>query len=303
MIKSIAVLGAGTMGIGIAHLFANHGFAVSLYEPYEASLPSTREKLLSLERADEHSAVLLFSELEKAVTDADLIVEAVPEQLTIKRDVYGRLARLIKEQTIVASNTSTFALETLAEGQPFACRMVITHFFNPAHLIPLVEIVGLPSTSPADMEKIVELMRACGKAPVVLNKDIPGFIANRLQAALMREACYLLENGVADTEQIDTAVKEGLGLRWAFKGPFEIADLGGLDIWSKVTGHLFPKLSVSTDEPESILTRTAEDHLGIKSGKGYYSYEDPIGTAEELQSNLQKLVSLKTKKNTEGSSQ
>lgn len=303
MIKSIAVLGAGTMGIGIAHLFANHGFAVSLYEPYEASLPSTREKLLSLERADEHSAVLLFSELEKAVTDADLIVEAVPEQLTIKRDVYGRLARLIKEQTIVASNTSTFALETLAEGQPFACRMVITHFFNPAHLIPLVEIVGLPSTSPAVMEEIVELMRACGKAPVVLNKDIPGFIANRLQAALMREACYLLENGVADTEQIDTAVKEGLGLRWAFKGPFEIADLGGLDIWSKVTGHLFPKLSVSTDEPESILTRNAEDHLGIKSGKGYYSYEDPIGTAEELQSNLQKLVSLKMKKNTEGSSQ
>jgi 3-hydroxybutyryl-CoA dehydrogenase len=292
MIKNIAVLGAGTMGIGIAHLFAEHGFEVCIFEPNE--LPHViKEKLHALGSTGNSSAIVLFNELEKAVTQADLIVEAVPEQLEIKREVYRQLAQSIKKDTIVASNTSTFSLETLSEGQPFGNRMIITHFFNPAHLIPLVEIVGLPSTSPSIINMVVELMQVCSKTPVVLNRDIPGFIANRLQAALLREACFLLKSGIANADQIDTVVKEGLGLRWAFKGPFEIADLGGLDIWTKVAGHLFPNLSVSQDVPESMTTKVTNGELGVKSGKGYYSYKDPKRTAEELQMSLQTLMTLK----------
>lgn len=137
-------------------------------------------------------------------------------------------------------------------------------------------------------------MRSCGKTPVVLKRDIPGFIANRLQAALMREACYLLENEIADAEQIDTVVKEALGLRFAFKGPFEIADLGGLDIWSKVTGHLFPELGVSRSAPDSLLAKVGEGQLGVKSGTGYYRYEDAGEIVNELERQLQELVKLKS---------
>jgi 3-hydroxybutyryl-CoA dehydrogenase len=306
MIKNIAVLGAGTMGIGIALLFAEHDFIVSLYEPDAALIPTVDKKLRAIGGVQKQEKqgmsvevftnILLCNNLEKAVANADLIVEAVPEDLDIKRDVFNRLVELIKSDAIIASNTSTFALQTLVRNTPFADRMVITHFFNPAQLIPLVEIVGLPSTPRPIVEKIVTLMRNCGKTPIVLNKDIPGFIANRLQAALMREACYLLENGVADAQQIDTAVKDGLGLRWAFKGPFEIADLGGLDVWAKVTGHLFPELGISTDSPESLQKRVRSGELGVKSSKGYYDYEDPSGTVEQMNDSLLQLVSLKAKR-------
>ncbi len=299
--KQIAVLGAGTMGIGIVRLFAEHGYEVCLYEPHMARTV-LEEKLRSFEDNrmngsgrpdDSRFSVRIYEDISKAIANADLIVEAVPEQLEIKREVYRQLAQNIRDNAIVASNTSTFALETLAENQPFSDRMIIMHFFNPAHLIPLVEIVGLPDTPSAIIDETVNLMRSCGKTPVVLKRDIPGFIANRLQAALLREAFYLLENGIADAEQIDTVVKEALGLRYAFKGPFEIADLGGLDIWSKVTGHLFPELGVSRSAPESLLAKAAEGQLGAKSGAGFYRYDDADEVKDNFEQQLQDLVRLK----------
>lgn len=283
MIKKLAVLGSGTMGAGIAVLFAEHGFEVALYEPAGKTFPSIDPR------------IHFYNDLEKAVTNVDLIVEAVPEQLEIKLEVLHQLTNIISDHTIVASNTSTFSLQALAENLPFSNRLIITHFFNPANLVPLVEIVSLPTTPPLIVEEIVALMYKCGKTPIVLNKDIPGFIANRLQAALLREALYLLENGIADSFQIDSVIKDGLGLRWAFKGPFEVADLGGLDVWAKVTGHLFPELSTSTHVPESLLTKVVRGELGLKSGKGYYNYEDPIETTEQMKNNLEHLVYLKKK--------
>ncbi|QJD82803.1 3-hydroxyacyl-CoA dehydrogenase family protein [Cohnella herbarum] len=281
MIKNIAVLGSGTMGSGIALLFAEHGFKVALYEPAGRTFPSLDAR------------IHFYNDLEKAVANADLIVEAVPEQLEIKREVFRQLAEIISDRAIVASNTSTISLQTLAENLPFSDRIVITHFFNPANLIPLVEIVTLPTTSPQIGNELTALLIHCGKTPVVLNRDVPGFVANRLQAALIREALYLVENGIADPGQIDTVVKEGLGLRWAFKGPFEIADLGGLDVWAKVTGHLFPELSTNTLAPESLLTKVADGELGVKSGYGYYRYEDPSSTAEKMKNSIDQLVSFK----------
>ena len=278
------------MGLGIAQLFGEHGCQVTLYVPNIQSLPER-----SLLQTAASLPIVFTNDFEKAVTTAELIVEAVPEQLDIKRDVYSKLELLIQPQTIVASNTSTFALQELASNVSFRDRMIITHFFNPAKHVPLVEIVGLPSTSPMILNEVTALLQRCGKSPVVLNKDIPGFIANRLQAALMREACYLLETGVADAKQIDTVVSDGLGLRWALKGPFEIADLGGLDIWSKVTGHLFPELSRSTEAPQSILERAGSGELGVKSGRGFYAYEDSMHASQQLGERMQQLVSFKTK--------
>ncbi|WP_337101465.1 3-hydroxyacyl-CoA dehydrogenase family protein [Paenibacillus sp. YIM B09110] len=288
MIKHIGVLGAGTMGLAIARLFAEHRYEVSLYEPNDVMLQSVKTQLNK-----ETLLIQLTSHFEKAVATADLIIECVPEQLTVKREVYQQLASVIRNETIVASNTSTYALQTLAQELPFANRMVITHFFNPAHLIPLVEMVGLPATPPSILEELAALLRKCGKTPVVLNKDIPGFIANRLQAALMREACYLLDSGVANAAQIDTVVSEGLGLRWAMKGPFEIADLGGLDIWAKVTGQLFPELSNSTVTPGTIEKLAACGELGVKTGSGYYEYDDPAAAASDMSYSLQRLLALK----------
>jgi len=290
MIRHIAVLGAGTMGLSVAKLFAAHRYDVSLYEP-SIHVREALEQQLQL--SEETAAICLFSNLEKAVSEADLIIECVPEEIEIKRQLYLQLTSVLKQDAIIASNTSTFALQQLAQGLPYTDRMVITHFFNPAHLIPLVELIDLPNTRSGLIEKLVELFRHMGKTPVVLNKDIPGFIANRLQAALMREACYLLENGIASAEQIDSAVKDGVGLRWALKGPFEIADLGGLDIWSKVTGHLFPELENGTDIPASILDKLERSELGIKTGSGYYTYAHQTNAASEMNESLRNLLDLK----------
>lgn len=270
MIRTIAVLGAGTMGSRIAQLFAAHGYAAVLYDPNESALRAAGQRMQLPEKTE--APLTYTSDLYEAVRDADLILEAAPEQLELKRALYAQIAPAIKPDAIVASNTSTYPLAALTSGIDFADRFIIAHFFNPAHLIPLVELVRSETTRPGIVEAATELLDSCGKVPVLLRKDIPGFIANRLQAALFREACHLLEQGIADAEQIDTVVREGLGLRWAVSGPFETADLGGLDIWHNVAAHLFPELSGATAAPDIVRNKVKEGQLGSKTGNGFYSY-------------------------------
>lgn len=291
MIRKIAVLGAGTMGLGIAGLFADNGYSVTVYDPNEAACRQGEAKLQG--RGKGGTAVLWTGELRAAAAAADLIVEAAPEQLELKRALYRELAAALPAHAIVASNTSTFRLQALSEGLAYADRMIIMHFFNPADLVPLVEIVGAPSADPSMLREIAALLERCGKTPVVLKRDVPGFIANRLQAALMREACHLVESGTADIEQVDTAVREGLGLRWAFKGPFEIADAGGLDIWAKVTGHLFPELGGAVEAPALLTDKANEGRLGCKTGQGFYAYDDPAAAAGRTIGQLRRLIDLK----------
>lgn len=292
MTVCIAVLGAGTMGSGIAELFAAHGFAVALYDPDGTVLHNVRQRLsergISFAAAEGKPAaygdtakhafgtgsVRLTSELANAVCGAGFVIEAGPEKLETKRELLHAIAPFLADDAIVASNTSTLPLESLAQGQTFANRLLIAHFFNPATVVPLVEVVGLPDTEPGVVERAAALMVSCGKAPVVLKKDCPGFIANRLQAAVLREACHLLSCGVADAEQIDRAMTEGPGLRWALNGPFAIADYGGLDIWEKVTGNLFPLLGGDREAPEVISASVRQNRLGFKSGAGFYEYGD-----------------------------
>lgn len=287
MEKHAAVIGSGVMGHGIAQLFALAGFRVSLYDLQEEFLLKARasiEHSLSLlvaegVIADESKVaaleqIVLTTDLQEAVSAAEIITEAVPEVIELKWELFEKLEQYARPDAIIASNTSTFSIARLIEKATTPQRFIITHFFNPAQLVPLVEVVRHEKTAEEVVQKTIQLMEEIGKSPVLLKKDVPGFIANRLQTALMREAFHLLAEGVADAAQIDMVMKNGIGFRWAFVGPIETADLGGLDTWKRVIDNLAPELNGSTKAPAIIEERVAEGNLGTKTGAGIYSYKD-----------------------------
>lgn len=285
MIRNITIIGSGVMGTGIAQSFALNGYRVTLNDISQEYLAKADIRIQAdMETMiDEESISLLQKEqalqnikyeidIEKALELSDFIIEAIPEVLEMKWKLYSKIEKLISKDTIIASNTSTFPISRLAENASFANRMVITHFFNPAHLVPLVEIVKHEKTEESILAKTIELMRSIGKKPVVVKKEISGFIANRLQTALMREAFYLLNEGVASAEDIDTAVTAGPGFRWAFTGPIEIADFGGLDTWQRVFDNVAPELDKAVSAPNIIKALVAQNKLGAKSGEGIFHY-------------------------------
>lgn len=294
-ISKIAVLGGGTMGSGIARFFSGQGLYVTLYDPNPAALSNAKKKLISSGNGDADivsAAVIEYTtDAGQAVKEANLVIETAPEDLSIKLELYKSIAPFLKNNAIVASNTSSFSLEKLSAGQPFASRMIIMHFFNPAHLIPLVEIVAAEHTTPKLAQHIADFLETCGKKPIVLKKDIYGFIANRLQAAVVREACFLVEQGVADPSQIDSAMKDGLGIRWVLNGPFEIADFGGLDIWEKVLNNLLPLLDNSQQASGLFHTKVEQQQLGLKTGQGFFNYSGTTSVKKENSRN-KKLIDL-----------
>lgn len=287
MAKQVAVIGSGVMGHGIAQEYALAGYTVFLYDLQESFLIKAKrsvenslnllvkEQVISEQaKQDALERIVLTTDLQTAVAKADVITEAIPEVIEMKWDLFEKLEQFAKEDAIIASNTSTFSIARLIEKAKTPQRIIITHFFNPAQLVPLVEIVRHESTSEAVVSRIMELMVEIGKSPVLLKKDVPGFIANRLQAALMREAFSLLKEGVADAREIDTVMKDGIGFRWAFVGPIETADFGGLDTWKRVIDNLAPELNASQKAPELIDELVEKGELGTKTGSGIYSYAD-----------------------------
>ncbi|ULM96146.1 3-hydroxyacyl-CoA dehydrogenase family protein [Peribacillus frigoritolerans] len=311
MIKKIAIIGSGVMGSGIAQSFAVSGYFVTINDIKEELLYHAQNRIsenLSLlmeegaltdrEKQGALANITYSVDLEGAVGDADFIIEAIPEVIELKLNLYQQLEEIIKPDAIVASNTSTFPISQLMEKASFAERMVITHFFNPGHLVPLVEIVQHDETKPEIVKATMDLMRKIGKSPILLKKEIAGFIANRLQTALMREAFYLLKEGVADAEDIDTAITAGPGFRWAFTGPIEIADFGGLDTWQRVFDNVSPVLDQSKEAPDLIRDLVAEGKLGTKSGEGIFTYEESTVSQKinERDRNFIKLGKLKMEK-------
>ncbi|MFJ7467334.1 3-hydroxyacyl-CoA dehydrogenase family protein [Peribacillus frigoritolerans] len=311
MIKKIAIIGSGVMGSGIAQSFAVSGYYVTINDIKEELLNHAQNRisenlsllmeegaLTDLEKQGALANITYSVDLEGAVRDADFIIEAIPEVIELKINLYQQLEEMIKPDAIVASNTSTFPISQLMEKASFADRMVITHFFNPGHLVPLVEIVQHDETKPEIVKTTMDLMRKIGKSPILLKKEIAGFIANRLQTALMREAFYLLKEGVADAEDIDTAITAGPGFRWAFTGPIEIADFGGLDTWQRVFDNVSPVLDQSKEAPDLIRDLVAEGKLGTKSGEGIFTYEESTVSQKinERDRNFIKLGKLKMEK-------
>ncbi|MBO1000489.1 3-hydroxyacyl-CoA dehydrogenase family protein [Bacillus sp. SD075] len=311
MIKKITIIGSGVMGSGIAQSFAVSGYFVTINDIKEELLYHAQNRIsenLSLlieegvltdqEKQGALANITYSVDLKGAVRDADFIIEAIPEVIELKLNLYEQMERIIKPDAIVASNTSTFPISRLMEKASFADRMVITHFFNPGHLVPLVEIVQHDETKLEIVKATMDLMRKIGKSPILLKKEIAGFIANRLQTALMREAFYLLKEGVANAEDIDTAITAGPGFRWAFTGPIEIADFGGLDTWERVLDNVSPVLDQSKEAPDLIRDLVAKGMLGTKSGEGIFTYEESTVSQKinERDRNFIKLGKLKREK-------
>lgn len=285
MIKKVTIIGSGVMGRGIAQSFAVGGFPVKVNDIKETFLEAAEKSIdqnLALlvhsgelrddEKRDAKGRIAYTADLKDAIRNADLIIEAIPEVLEMKWALYKDLEQYKKPGAVVSSNTSTFPISKLTEQTAFNGDFLITHFFNPAHLVPLVEIVKQDETKQEIVDDVVGLLKRIGKSPVVLKKEVNGFIANRLQTALMREAFSLVGQGVADAEDIDTAITAGPGFRWAFVGPTRIADLGGLDTWKRVFDNIAPDLDKSEGAPEIINRLVQANKLGVKTGEGLFKY-------------------------------
>jgi 3-hydroxybutyryl-CoA dehydrogenase len=300
-VRRIAVIGAGLMGHGIAQEFAVAGYEVGLYDVDEQRLGEALIRIVAnLERLEAAGVVPsgaartaperihASAVLAEATADADYVVEAAPEKLTLKQELFAELDRLCPPATILASNTSTFPPSTLASATRRPDRVLVTHYFNPPFLVPLVEVVRGPETSDATVETVVPLLKGVGKCPVVVQKEAPGFIGNRLQLALVREALSIVAQGLATPEDVDLVVRTSLGRRWSVAGPFETSDAAGLDTVCAVAGQLFPAIESSPEVPALLQERVARGELGLKSGKGFYDW--PPEAAEALRERIRQAL-------------
>jgi 3-hydroxybutyryl-CoA dehydrogenase len=277
----IAVVGAGLMGHGIAQVFALAGHEVSITDSVRASLDTAKARIAANLRdlGENESAVdrvRPVADLAEAVRDADFVVEAVSEDLPLKQKLFGEIERHARPETILASNTSVIPITAIMQGLERRERALGTHWWNPPFLIPLVEVIGTRWTSPQAIAWTVALHAAAGKQPAHVKKDVPGFIGNRLQHALWREAISLVEQGICDAETVDAVIKAAFGRRLAVLGPLENADMVGTDLTLAIHHTVLPAID-SRPGPSPYLERlVAEGRLGFKSGEGFRKW-----TAEE----------------------
>ena len=295
-IRHIAVIGAGLMGHSIAQEFAVSGYRVSLNDVSGERLDHARERIRQnlemLGRSDEWdgvaSRITFTGDLRTAVEGADLVIEAITENLDIKRELFAELESICRADTILASNTSTFMPSQLAEATQNPGRVIVMHYFNPPHIVPLVEVVGGRDTSPETVGTVRDLLISQGKKPVVLEKEVLGFIGNRLQAALLRECFALVENGVVRPEDIDTVVTTSFGRRLGVAGVFEVFDAAGADVWYAICEQVMPDLESSTEVPPAIARMAESGNFGLKTGRGVYQW--PEESAIELRRRIARAV-------------
>jgi 3-hydroxyacyl-CoA dehydrogenase len=284
-IKRIAVVGVGLMGHGIAQEFALAGYDVHLHsrseESLQTALKSIQANLLRLvgmgvvtrEQVEAVPARLHPSPvLAEAVSDADVVIESIYEDVALKRQIFQALDTLCPAHTILASNTSTLPLSQFATGLRRPDKVLVAHYANPPYLIPLVELVRGPETSDDTVTIMSALLTCIGKRPIVVQKEVSGFILNRLQGALLREALWLVQNGIASPQDIDIALKNSIGRRWAVAGVFEIFELAGWDLLNAIAAGLFPHLVSSSEVPQVLKDKVARGELGVKTGKGFYEW-------------------------------
>ncbi len=312
MIRNAAVLGAGTMGHAIAGNMASHGLPVNLYESFDSVRESAKDRirkeleLMVKEGVFEDDIIeksldniTLYDDLEAAVKEVDFVIEAVPEQLDLKQTLFEQLDRYCQADTILASNTSSLKLTdmTVRISEARKAKVMIAHCYNPAHLIPIIELSFFGNMSEEDYDEVREMFERCEKVPVKIKKDVTGMVANRLLHAQAREAFYLIDQGIADAEDVDKALMFGPCFRNATTGMLECADMGGLDVWYAAENNFFPDLA-DTRQPSETMRRLVEDgHYGIKTGKGFYDYPDEIRTAAQEDFIRRLIVQLKASRN------
>lgn len=283
--SAVAVLGLGTMGHGIAQTFAVGGFPVRCYDEQPAARANLHERVRTNLQAFARAGLLAADQIEPtlarlvvcdteadAVADVAFVTEAVAEDLAVKQALFARLEALVRPDTILASNSSSFPISQSGAGLARPERAVVTHWFNPPHLVPLVEVVPGPHTSESTTQTSVDLLARIGKQPLRLRKELPGFLVNRIQVAIMREVWDLLDRGVASAPEIDAALRASVGFRMAAVGPLEVHDFGGLDIQTTVFRNLAPEIRSDLEIPTTVRTLVEQGHLGAKTGRGFQDY-------------------------------
>jgi 3-hydroxybutyryl-CoA dehydrogenase len=284
-IQKVAVVGTGLMGHGITQAFAQEGFQVNVTDTSESALAVVKDRirsnlvtlvegeLFSQNEAEEILArIHVFTDLGQAIREADFVTEAIFEDLEAKQSIFEEMDKYCSPDTILASNTSSFRMTDISYRMQNPERAIITHWFNPPHLVPLVEVVLGRNTSEETYQTTNDLLLKIKKVPVRVRQEIPGFLINRIQTTIHREMYSLLEMGAASAEDLDLAVKASLGFRLASIGPLLVRDLAGLDVLCKVEDWLVKEIESSTEVNKILKDMVARGELGVKTGKGFFEF-------------------------------
>ncbi len=294
-VQRTAVIGAGSMGHGIAQLFAQAGIAVRITDARQAGLVAgmgrirrNLKALVKLEVLKKREADAAFSLIEPvatirlAVEGADYVTECVTESMRLKQAVFEELDACTAPNAILASNTSSLSLADIGAQAKRKSRLIVTHYFNPPHIIPIVEVAPASFTDPSVIKTTCALLLRIGKRPVCLKKVLPGFLVNRIQCAIVREVLSILDQGVASAEEIDSAVRGTIGFRLAAVGPLAVMDFGGLDVWHEVLRNVLPSLSGCIEPPEILRQKVKNGDWGVKSGRGFYDWGHGTGASHSV---------------------
>jgi 3-hydroxybutyryl-CoA dehydrogenase len=295
---NITIIGAGLMGHGIAHVMAQAGHSVRVFDRSAEALELLPERLSAIDAllgtdGQATSQITAHSDLVAAAEGADLVIEAAVENLDIKRFIVAELEAIVAPDTIIASNTSAIPITQIAAQAYRPDRVVGSHFWNPPHLVKLVEVVQAETTSDATVATTIAVFEAAGHRAVHVKKDIPGFIGNRLQHALKREAIALVAAGVCDAKTVDDVVKCGFGQRLAVLGPLEQSDLVGLNLTKAIHDTLMPDLDVTPVTHPYLETLIADGHLGMSTGQGFYDWTPE--TAQAVRDRLSQFMASQSK--------
>jgi 3-hydroxybutyryl-CoA dehydrogenase len=290
-IKQIAVIGAGVMGSGIAQTFAQAGYAVRLQARRQETLRAARDRiarnqaamiqagLLSEAAARESLArIHTTTNLEEAAHGCHFVSESVPEDLGLKRQVFAALDQHAPREVVLSTDTSGLSISAIASATTRPEMVVGFHWMNPPYLMPPVEVIRGERTADRAIDLVCGLAGRIGRVPIRVEKDVPGFLWNRLQLALIREAIHVVEQGIASPEAVDLSITTGLGLRWAAVGPLRLMDLGGLATFHSVAAYLYRDLSKSDEPQQTLAAKVAAGETGARAGRGFYDY--PAGSAD-----------------------
>ena len=278
--RGVAIIGGGIMGGDIATSFAVAGWDAHVMSPSQNTrdaLPGRVAKGLDRLAADAAlgSAVRAYTQLEELPwSSIELVIEAVTEDLPLKHRVFAELEALARPEVPLATNTSSFPVTEVGKHLRTRSRVCGAHYFMPAHIVPLVEVVYAEFTDPAVADQVEAIMKSVGKVPVVVKKDIPGFLANRMQHALLREAFWLLDNGIATAEGIDAAVRYGFGFRFVACGPLMQKEMSGWDTNYFAGSTIYPSLSNASTPPEMFKKMVQQGEIGMKAKKGLWTWSD-----------------------------
>ncbi len=283
-IRKAGIAGGGVMGSAIAVVFARAGCDVTVYDLSEKCLATLRERVMACQDIFVRTGLMTESEAlgnadrvhgssdMAALSDSELVIEAILERMDVKQKFFADIENFVTEDAILATNTSGLSVNEIGKLMKRPGRFIGANWWTPAYLLPLVEIISADYTDPETSVRLREILESVGKKPVCIKREVPGFVGNRLQFAMLREALHILDEGLASAEDIDRVLTSGIGVRYAVLGPLQTADYGGVDTFAHISENLFKELCSDSEAPESIMSLEREGHYGLKTGRGFYDY-------------------------------